>query len=185
MAEIIARQLETEFPAIQRVALHPSQDVTVLRRVLQMHMSQFLSSPFESAEVGQVLDQLERDLEVRPATIDSTDRFFAFTRSQAPPSPPIPLGIQPDGEPLHAPPPTLRHPHGRSQYVAQPYQNGAQHRFVASSRVPQAPGTAPDYKSPSSSNMRGAITTWSAPTFPTPLMKPRSPCCARPIRSCW
>jgi pilus assembly protein CpaE len=83
MAEIIARQLETEFPAIQRVALHPSQDVTVLRRVLQMHMSQFLSSPFESADVGQVLDQLERDLEVRPATIDSTDRFFAFMPSKA------------------------------------------------------------------------------------------------------
>jgi pilus assembly protein CpaE len=83
MAEIISRQLEAEFPAIQRVALHPSQDVMVLRRVLQLHMTQFLSSPFESGEVGQVLDQLERDLEVRPATIDSTDRFFAFMPAKA------------------------------------------------------------------------------------------------------
>lgn len=83
MAEITARLLEAEFPAVQRVALHPSQDVTVLRRVLQLRMTQFLCSPFDSAEVGQVLDQLERDLEVRPATIDSTDRFFAFMPAKA------------------------------------------------------------------------------------------------------
>lgn len=83
MAELIARQLEAEFPAIQRVALHASQDVTVLRRVLQLHMTQLLSSPFESTEVGQVLDQLERDLEVRPVVIDSTDRFFAFMPAKA------------------------------------------------------------------------------------------------------
>lgn len=83
MAEAIARQLEAEFPAIQRVALHPSQNVSVLRRVLQLHMTQLLSSPFESTEVGQVLDQLERDLEVRPATIDSTDHFFAFMPAKA------------------------------------------------------------------------------------------------------
>jgi len=83
MAETIARQLEAEFPAIQRVALHPSQNVAVLRRVLQLHMAQFLSSPFDNTEVAQVLDQLERDLDVRPATIDSTDRFFAFMPAKA------------------------------------------------------------------------------------------------------
>jgi pilus assembly protein CpaE len=83
MAEVISRQLEDEFPAVQRVAVHPSQDVSVLRRVLQLHMTQFLSSPFDSVEVAQVLDQLERDLEVRPATIDSTDHFFAFMPAKA------------------------------------------------------------------------------------------------------
>lgn len=83
MAELIARQLEAEFPAIQRVALHSSQDVTVLRRVLQLHMTQLLSSPFESTEMGQILDQLERDLEVRPVVIDSTDCFFAFMPAKA------------------------------------------------------------------------------------------------------
>ncbi len=82
-SELIARQLEAEFPAVQRVALHSSQNVSVLRRVLQLRMTQFLSSPFESAEVGQVLDQIERELEVRPATIDSTDRFFAFMPAKA------------------------------------------------------------------------------------------------------
>jgi Flp pilus assembly CpaE family ATPase len=81
--EPLVRQLETEFPAIQRVALHSSQDVAVLRCVLQLRMTQLLSSPFESAEVGQVLDQLERDLEVRPVVIDSTDRFFAFIPAKA------------------------------------------------------------------------------------------------------
>jgi len=82
-AEAIARQLETEFPAIQRVALHSDQNVAILRRVLQLHMTQLLCSPFESTEVGQVLDQLERELETRPATIDSTDRFFAFMPAKA------------------------------------------------------------------------------------------------------
>ena len=83
MAEIISRSLEAEFPAIQRVAIHPSQDVSVLRQVLHLHMTQFLASPFENGEVAQVLDQLERDLEVRPATIDSTDRFFAYVPAKA------------------------------------------------------------------------------------------------------
>ncbi len=82
-AEPIARLLESEFPSIQRVAIHSSQDVTVLRSVLQLRMTQLLSSPFESAEVGQVFDQLERDLEVRPVVIESTDRFFAFMPAKA------------------------------------------------------------------------------------------------------
>jgi pilus assembly protein CpaE len=46
-------------------------------------MSQLLSAPFDSAEVAQVLNQLEKDLEVRPATINSTDRFFAFMPAKA------------------------------------------------------------------------------------------------------
>jgi len=83
MAEIISRALEAEFPGIQRVAIHPSQDVSVLRQVLHLHMTQFLAAPFENGEVAQVLDQLERDLEVRPATIDSTDRFFAYVPAKA------------------------------------------------------------------------------------------------------
>ncbi len=83
MAETVARQLEAEFPAIQRVAIHPSQNVSVLRRVLQLHMSQLLSAPFERAELAQVLDQLERDLGARPVVIESTDRFFAFMPAKA------------------------------------------------------------------------------------------------------
>ena len=83
MAEIISRTLEAEFPAIQRVAIHPSQDVSVLRQVLHLHMTQLPASPFENGEVAQVLDLLERDLEVRPATIDSTDRFFAYVPAKA------------------------------------------------------------------------------------------------------
>jgi pilus assembly protein CpaE len=82
-AQAVARQLEADFPSIQRVAIHSSQDVTVLRSVLQLRMTQLLSSPFDSVEVGQVLDQLERDLEVRPVVIDSTDRFFAFIPAKA------------------------------------------------------------------------------------------------------
>jgi pilus assembly protein CpaE len=83
LAEYVACQLEEEFPAVQRIALHSLQDASVFRRVLRMHMSQLLAAPFGSAEVGQVLDQLEQDLEIRPATINSTDRFYAFMPAKA------------------------------------------------------------------------------------------------------
>ncbi|HXP84354.1 MAG TPA: cellulose synthase operon protein YhjQ/BcsQ [Bryobacteraceae bacterium] len=83
MAEAVAGQLEEEFPAVQRVALHPLQNAAVFRSVLRMHMGQLLSAPFDSVEVGQVLNQLQQDLETRPATINSTDRFFAFMPAKA------------------------------------------------------------------------------------------------------
>jgi pilus assembly protein CpaE len=83
VTEVVARQLEEEFPAVQRVALHPSQDASTYRRVLQLHMSQLLSAPFDPADVEQVLFQLEQELEVRPARIDSTDLFFAFMPAKA------------------------------------------------------------------------------------------------------
>jgi len=83
MAAVIAGQLEAEFPAIQRVALHSSQNASVFRMVLRLHMSQLLASPFERSETIQILDQIQRDLEARPATINSTDRFFAFMPAKA------------------------------------------------------------------------------------------------------
>ena len=33
VTEVIAHQVEEEFPAVQRVALHPSQDASTYRRV--------------------------------------------------------------------------------------------------------------------------------------------------------
>jgi pilus assembly protein CpaE len=83
MAAVIAAQLEAEFPAIQRVALHSSQNASVFRMVLRLHMSQLLASPFDRSETIQVLDQIQQDLEARPATINSTDRFFAFMPAKA------------------------------------------------------------------------------------------------------
>jgi pilus assembly protein CpaE len=83
IVEVIARQLEDEFPAVRRVALHPSQNVSTLRRVLQLHMNPLLCPPFDNADLGQALDQLERELEAHPARIDSTDRFFAFMPAKA------------------------------------------------------------------------------------------------------
>src|ERR1700722_11409743 len=38
MSEAVARQLENDFPSIQRIALHSSQDPSIFRRVLQMRM---------------------------------------------------------------------------------------------------------------------------------------------------
>jgi pilus assembly protein CpaE len=83
MAEVVAAQLEEEFPAVQRVALHPLQNSAVFRLVLRLHMSQLLSAPFDSGDVHLALNQLQQELEVRPATINSTDRFFAFMPAKA------------------------------------------------------------------------------------------------------
>jgi pilus assembly protein CpaE len=83
IAEIIARQLEAEFPAIQRVALHSTHNPAIFRRVFQLHMSQLLSAPFDGPDFRQGLEQLANDLEAHPATITSTNRFFAFMPAKA------------------------------------------------------------------------------------------------------
>ena len=66
-------------------------------------MTQLLSSPFENGEVAQVLDQLERDLEVRPGD-DRFDRPFLCIcsgesgRGRVDHRREHDLGLQPDGE---------------------------------------------------------------------------------------
>ena len=83
MAEVIAHQLEEEFPAVRRVALHSTMEASVFRRVLSLRMSQLLTLPFENGVVSEVLQQIAKDLEIRPATINTTDRVFAFLPAKA------------------------------------------------------------------------------------------------------
>jgi Flp pilus assembly CpaE family ATPase len=82
-AEVVSRQLESEFPTIQRVALHRSQEPAVFRRVLQLQMRELLTPPFEHDELSRVFGQLEKHFERHPAIIGSTDRFFAFMPAKA------------------------------------------------------------------------------------------------------
>lgn len=83
IAESTARYLEEEFPAVRRVALHSNQDASVFKRVLNLRMSQLLTSPFEKADLEDALSQINSDLEARPATINTTDRVFAFLPAKA------------------------------------------------------------------------------------------------------
>ena len=77
-AEGIARHLAKDFPSIQRIALHHSQDPAIFRRVLQLRMRELLSPPFSAREIGPILDSLEEELRVHPATIGATEHVYAF-----------------------------------------------------------------------------------------------------------
>jgi pilus assembly protein CpaE len=83
IADMIANQLEEEFPKVRRVALHSTQDAAIFRRVLNLRMSQLLTAPFEKTDVNDALAQISKDLEIRPATINTTDRVFAFLPAKA------------------------------------------------------------------------------------------------------
>jgi pilus assembly protein CpaE len=82
-AETVARYLEKEFPTIQRVALHRSQDPAIFRRVLQLRMRELLSPPFDYSETGPFFDRLQEELRAHPATIGATEHLYAFLPAKA------------------------------------------------------------------------------------------------------
>ncbi len=82
-AEAVARQLEKDYPAIQRVALHPLQDPSIFRRALQLRMQELLSPPFDPTETELIFHRLHEELVAHPATIGPTKHLFAFLPSKA------------------------------------------------------------------------------------------------------
>src|ERR1700733_14976674 len=82
-AEGVARHLAKDFPSIQRIALHRSQDPAIFRRVLQLRMRELLSPPFDAAEIGPIFDRLEEELRLHPATIGATEHLYAFLPAKA------------------------------------------------------------------------------------------------------
>src|ERR1700722_17722902 len=62
-AEITSRQITQEFPAIQQVAIHSSQEPWVFRHVLSLRMRELLVTPVGEAELEHSLIQLTRHLE--------------------------------------------------------------------------------------------------------------------------
>jgi len=82
-AQGVARHLAKDFPSIQRIALHRSQDPTIFRRVLHLRMQEFLSPPFEAAELGPIFHRLQEELRAHPATIGATEHVYAFLPAKA------------------------------------------------------------------------------------------------------
>ncbi len=82
-AENVARQLEKDYPAVQRIALHRSQASSIFRRVLQLRMRELLSPPFDPVETGPIFDRLREELNDHPAIIGSTEHFHAFIPAKA------------------------------------------------------------------------------------------------------
>lgn len=82
-AESLSRQITAEFPSIQQIAIHSSQETSVFRQVLRLRMRELLVSPIGEAEIAHSLDQVLHHLEIHPAEIGSTKKFFAFAPAKA------------------------------------------------------------------------------------------------------
>jgi pilus assembly protein CpaE len=82
-AEVISRQLESEFPGTQRIGLHTSQDPSTFRLALRLRMLEVLVAPFDRNETGDVLAQAASALELNPPLAKVTNRFFAFVPAKS------------------------------------------------------------------------------------------------------
>ncbi len=50
-AELVSRQISEEFPSIQQIAIHSSQEPSVFRRVMHLRMRELLVSPISEDEI--------------------------------------------------------------------------------------------------------------------------------------
>src|SRR5580700_7173072 len=77
-AEAVARQLEKDYPTIQRVALHRLQEPLIFRRALQLKMRELLTPPFDFMETELIFRRLLEELVAHPATVGASKHLFAF-----------------------------------------------------------------------------------------------------------
>jgi pilus assembly protein CpaE len=82
-AETVSLQLSEEFPSIQQIAIHSSQEPAMFRQILRLRMRELLVSPVGEDEIAHSLDQVSLHLESHPAEIGSTKKFFAFVPAKA------------------------------------------------------------------------------------------------------
>jgi DNA-binding NarL/FixJ family response regulator len=66
-AETLSRLLETDFPAIRRIAVHSAQTSEAVRCALRLQIPDLLAAPFDSGQIGQALDLVARHVEFQPA----------------------------------------------------------------------------------------------------------------------
>src|SRR5258708_6259438 len=62
-AESISVYLEKEFPQVQRVAIHSSQDSSTFRQAMWLRMCELIAPPFEGVELGRVFGRLRQYLQ--------------------------------------------------------------------------------------------------------------------------
>lgn len=76
--EEVSRQLETEFPWIQRMGLHRSQDPSTFKLALRLRMHEAFVAPFTREEINDALANAAKFLEANPSLVPPTNRLFAF-----------------------------------------------------------------------------------------------------------
>lgn len=77
-AEVVNRQLEGEFPGIQRIGVHSSQDPSTFRVALRLHMHEVLIAPFHRAQIDDVIAQAASFRKLNPTLVPVSNHFFAF-----------------------------------------------------------------------------------------------------------
>jgi pilus assembly protein CpaE len=76
--EEVCRQFENEFPWIQRMGLHLSQDPSTFKLALRLRMHEALVAPFNREEIGDVLASTLSFLAANPSLVPPANRMFAF-----------------------------------------------------------------------------------------------------------
>ncbi len=76
--EEVSRQFETEFPWVQRIGLHLSQDPSTFKLALRLRMHEAFVAPFKREEIADVLANTAKFLEANPSLVPPANRMFAF-----------------------------------------------------------------------------------------------------------
>jgi pilus assembly protein CpaE len=82
-AESVSAYLEKEFPLVQRVAIHSSQDSSTFRQAMWFRMCELIAPPFESAELQRVFGRLRQHLHSQSPQLQSNNPILAFVPAKA------------------------------------------------------------------------------------------------------
>lgn len=74
----ISRQMDQEFPSVQRVALSGTEEPVILRGALQLRMAELLVPPVDDAHLTGMLNRLNHHLALHPSTTGEAGKLFAF-----------------------------------------------------------------------------------------------------------
>jgi pilus assembly protein CpaE len=74
----ISKQIDAEFPAMQRVALSTVEDPSIFRFALQLRMAELLVPPFKEEQMREALIRLAEHLAIHPSNTGTHGRVYAF-----------------------------------------------------------------------------------------------------------
>jgi pilus assembly protein CpaE len=74
----VSRQINSEFPTIQRIGLSKAEEPAVFRLALQLRMAELLVPPFDDDRFLEMLKRLSEHLTLHPAKTGNSGQIFAF-----------------------------------------------------------------------------------------------------------
>ena len=76
--EALGRQLEAEFPFIQRIAITKDEQPATLRAALRLRMAELLAPPFDATVLESLTEEVKRQQALRPEGESIRHHFCAF-----------------------------------------------------------------------------------------------------------